>query len=144
MGSEMCIRDRDVPGAEAVLRGAVADFRQPSFRTAEQVRLLEHMLAGTLAAAGRHGEAVAIRRRMADAARAEHGENDPATNRAAKQLAEALALEAVATGDHPTAVRLWGMLHDDAVRVLGPDDEETRRLARELEAVRAAAAAPPR
>jgi len=134
----------DVPGAEAVLRGAVADFRQPSFRTAEQVRLLEHMLAGTLAAAGRHGEAVAIRRRMADAARAEHGENDPATNRAAKQLAEALALEAAATGDRPTAVRLWGMLHDDAVRVLGPDDEETRRLARELEAARAAAAAPPR
>ena len=132
----------DVAGAESVLRDAVADFRRPSFRTAEQARLLEHMLAGTLAAAGRHGEAVAIRRRMADAAQAEHGDDHPATQRAAKNLAEALAGQAAAAGDHAAAVRLWAMLHGDAVRMLGADDPETRRLAGALEAASAAAATP--
>jgi len=132
-----------LPEAESVLRGAIAEFRRPSFRTAEQVRLLEHMLAGTVAAAGRHGEAVALRRRMADAARAEHGENHPSTLRAAKQLAEAMAAEAAAAGDHAAALRLWGLLHDDALKMLGPDDPETQRLARELEAARAAAAPRP-
>jgi len=130
----------DLSAAEAVLRGAIADFRRPSVRTAEQVRLLEHMLASTLTAAGRHGEAVALRRRMADAARAEHGENHPSTLRAAKQLAEAMAAEAAAAGDHAAALRLWRLLHDDALKMLGPDDPETQRLARELEAARAAAA----
>jgi tetratricopeptide (TPR) repeat protein len=120
--------------AEAVLRRALADCGRPSPLSAGPVRALEQALAGTLAAAGRHGEAVAIRRRHAEELRRERGEGDPQAMQAAKQLAEALAAQAEAAGDRPAARRLWRMLLDDAERTLGPDDPETRRLRDRFEA----------
>jgi hypothetical protein len=124
----------DPAGAEAVLRQAIAACGRPGPLSAEAARRLERALAGILATAGRHAEAVAIRRRHAEELRRERGDGDPQAMLAAKQLAEALAAEAEAAGDRPAARRLWQMLHDDALRTLGPDDPETKRLRERIDA----------
>lgn len=122
----------DAAGAEAVLRQAIAACGRPGPLSAEAVRRLERALAEMLATAGRHAEAVAIRRRHAEDLLRERGDGDPQAMQAAKQLAEALAAEAEAAGDRPAARRLWQMLLDDALRTLGPDDPETKRLRERL------------
>jgi tetratricopeptide (TPR) repeat protein len=111
--------------AERFVRQALERVVSKGARRINDRLLLEDLWAELLEKGGRVDQAVAVRRRLADATEDLHGPDSPLTATALTRHALAVAAQAAARGDHAQAAEIYGRIRDNYVAALGTEHPDT-------------------